>query len=43
MEKSNQTADSPTLTTMNEIGRHVSTMVYTKVVNKSPWLRKSST
>ena len=37
----NQTADSPTLT-MNEIGRHVSTMVYTKVVtNKSPWLRKA--
>ena len=29
----NQTADSPTLT-MNEIGRHVSTMVYTKVVTK---------
>ena len=27
---------------MNEIGRHVSTMVYTKVVtNKSPWLRKA--
>lgn len=37
----NQTEDSPTLT-MNEIGRHVSTMVYTKVVtNKSPWLRKA--
>ena len=34
-----QTEDSPTLT-MNEIGRHVSTMVYTKVVtNKSPWLQ----
>ncbi|MDO5145947.1 MAG: phosphoribosylformylglycinamidine synthase [Eubacteriales bacterium] len=34
-----QTEDSPTLTT-NEIGRHVSTMVYTKVVtNKSPWLQ----
>lgn len=34
-----QTADSPTLTT-NEIGRHVSTMVYNKVVtNKSPWLK----
>ena len=33
-----QTADSPTLT-MNTIGRHVSKMVYTKVVsNKSPWL-----
>ncbi|MDD7210628.1 MAG: phosphoribosylformylglycinamidine synthase [Lachnospiraceae bacterium] len=37
----NQTEDSPTLT-MNEIGRHVSTMVYTKVVtNKSPWLQKA--
>ncbi len=34
-----QTVDSPTLTT-NEIGRHISTMVYTKVVtNKSPWLQ----
>ena len=34
-----QTEDSPTLT-MNEIGRHISTMVYTKVVtNKSPWLQ----
>ena len=34
-----QTEDSPTLTT-NEIGRHVSTMVYNKVVtNKSPWLK----
>ena len=34
-----QSADSPTLT-MNTIGRHVSKMVYTKVVsNKSPWLR----
>ena len=33
-----QKADSPTLT-MNSIGRHVSKMVYTKVVsNKSPWL-----
>ena len=33
-----QRADSPTLT-MNSIGRHVSKMVYTKVVsNKSPWL-----
>ena len=33
-----QTADSPTLT-YNTIGRHVSKMVYTKVVtNKSPWL-----
>ncbi|MCD8020580.1 MAG: phosphoribosylformylglycinamidine synthase [Clostridiales bacterium] len=36
-----QTEASPTLTT-NEIGRHVSTMVYTKVVtNKSPWLQKA--
>ncbi len=34
-----QTADSPTLT-FNTIGRHISKMVYTKVVsNKSPWLR----
>ena len=33
-----QKTDSPTLT-MNTIGRHVSKMVYTKVVtNKSPWL-----
>ena len=33
-----QTADSPTLT-YNTIGRHISKMVYTKVVtNKSPWL-----
>ncbi len=33
-----QTADSPTLT-YNTIGRHVSKMVYTKVVtDKSPWL-----
>lgn len=33
-----QKPDSPTLT-MNTIGRHVSKMVYTKVVsNKSPWL-----
>ncbi|MCI8837555.1 MAG: phosphoribosylformylglycinamidine synthase [Hungatella sp.] len=33
-----QHSDSPTLT-MNAIGRHVSKMVYTKVVtNKSPWL-----
>ena len=33
-----QKEDSPTLT-MNTIGRHVSKMVYTKVVtNKSPWL-----
>ena len=35
----NQTADSPTLT-YNTIGRHISKMVYTKVVsNKSPWLQ----
>ena len=34
-----QTADSPTLT-YNTIGRHISKMVYTKVVtNKSPWLQ----
>lgn len=33
-----QTEDSPTLT-YNTVGRHVSKMVYTKVVsNKSPWL-----
>ena len=33
-----QTVDSPTLT-YNVIGRHISKMVYTKVVsNKSPWL-----
>ena len=33
-----QSNDSPTLT-MNTIGRHISKMVYTKVVsNKSPWL-----
>ena len=33
-----QHSDSPTLT-MNTIGRHVSKMVYTKVMtNKSPWL-----
>ncbi len=33
-----QKADSPTLT-YNTIGRHISKMVYTKVVsNKSPWL-----
>ena len=33
-----QTPDSPTLT-YNTIGRHISKMVYTKVVtNKSPWL-----
>lgn len=34
-----QKADSPTLT-YNTIGRHISKMVYTKVVsNKSPWLQ----
>ena len=33
-----QTEDSPTLT-YNTVGRHISRMVYTKVVtNKSPWL-----
>ncbi len=36
-----QTADAPTLT-YNTIGRHISKMVYTKVVtNKSPWLAKA--
>jgi len=36
-----QTADSPTLT-YNTIGRHISKMVYTKVVtDKSPWLAKA--
>lgn len=36
-----QTSDSPTLT-MNTIGRHISKMVYTKVVtNHSPWLLKA--
>ena len=36
-----QGADSPTLA-MNTIGRHISKMVYTKVVsNKSPWLQKA--
>ena len=34
-----QTEDSPTLT-YNTIGRHISKMVYTKVVtDKSPWLQ----
>ena len=38
-EITQQTADSPTLT-YNTIGRHISKMVYTKVVtNKSPWLQ----
>ncbi len=37
-EITGQTPDSPTLT-FNTIGRHISKMVYTKVVsNKSPWL-----
>jgi len=36
-----QKEDSPTLTT-NNIGRHISKSVYTKVVtNKSPWLQKA--
>ena len=36
-----QLPDSPTLT-YNTIGRHISKMVYTKVVtNKSPWLREA--
>ncbi len=36
-----QQADSPTLT-YNTIGRHISKMVYTKVVtNKSPWLAQA--
>ena len=36
-----QKVDSPTLA-MNQIGRHISKSVYTKVVtNKSPWLRKT--
>ena len=36
-----QKADSPTLT-YNTIGRHISKMVYTKVVSdKSPWLKKA--
>ena len=36
-----QKPDSPTLTT-NHIGRHISKIVYTKVVsNKSPWLSKA--
>ena len=37
-----QTPDSPTLT-YNTIGRHISKMVYTKVVtNKSPWLANAT-
>ena len=36
-----QDADAPTLT-YNTIGRHISKMVYTRVVsNKSPWLQKA--
>ena len=37
-----QEADAPTLT-YNTIGRHISKMVYTKVVsNKSPWLQEAA-
>ncbi len=37
-----QSADAPTLT-YNTIGRHISKMVYTKVVsNKSPWLAQAA-
>ena len=40
-EIAGQTEDSPTLT-FNTIGRHISKMVYTKVVtNKSPWLQQA--
>ncbi len=40
-EIAGQKADSPTLT-YNTINRHISKMVYTKVVsNKSPWLQKA--
>ena len=40
-EISMQTEDSPTLT-YNTINRHISKMVYTKVVtNKSPWLQQA--
>lgn len=42
-EITEQKEDSPTLT-YNTIGRHISKMVYTKVVsNKSPWLAKAET
>ncbi len=42
-EITEQKADSPTLT-YNTIGRHISRMVYTKVVsNKSPWLAQAET
>ena len=38
-EITGQTPDSPTLT-FNTVGRHISKMVYTRVVtNKSPWLQ----
>lgn len=40
-EITGQKEDSPTLT-FNTIGRHISRMVYTKVVsNKSPWLQQA--
>ncbi|RDU22554.1 phosphoribosylformylglycinamidine synthase [Anaerosacchariphilus polymeriproducens] len=40
-EITEQKADSPTLT-YNTIGRHISKMVYTKVItNKSPWLQQA--
>ncbi len=40
-EITGQTADSPTLT-YNTINRHISKMVYTKVVsNRSPWLQEA--
>ena len=40
-EITGQKEDSPTLT-FNTIGRHISKMVYTKVMtNKSPWLRQA--
>ncbi len=40
-EITGQTPDSPTLT-FNTVGRHISKMVYTKVVsNLSPWLAKA--
>ena len=40
-EITGQSEDSPTLT-FNTIGRHISKMVYTKVVsNKSPWLQQA--
>ena len=40
-EITGQKADAPTLT-FNTIGRHISKMVYTKVVsNKSPWLAQA--